>query len=143
MHIFRSALILALLAAGALAQTTNRWEKDIAAFEAQDRTNPPPKNAVLFIGSSSIRLWKTLAQDSRAGGERLQGVCGEGACETAGDEDCLYFDCAESCAMGSSGACKARERVGSRVYGDGQAVAVHRRVSAHAGRGWETAAGDF
>ena len=63
MHILRSALILALLAAEALAQTTNRWEKDIAAFEAQDRTNPPPKNAVLFIGSSSIRLWKTLAQD--------------------------------------------------------------------------------
>jgi lysophospholipase L1-like esterase len=46
-----------------LAQTTNRWEKDIAAFEAQDRTNPPPGNAVLFIGSSSIRLWKTLGQD--------------------------------------------------------------------------------
>jgi lysophospholipase L1-like esterase len=63
MHVLRSAVILALLAAGALAQTTNRWEKDIAAFEAQDRTNPPPKNAVLFIGSSSIRLWKTLAQD--------------------------------------------------------------------------------
>src|SRR5687768_1218909 len=63
MHIFRSAVVLALLAAGALGQTTNRWEKDIAAFEAQDRTNPPPKNAVLFIGSSSIRLWKTLAED--------------------------------------------------------------------------------
>src|SRR5688572_22583891 len=63
MHMLRSAVILALLAAAALAQTTNRWEKDIAAFEAQDRTNPPPKDAILFIGSSSIRLWKTLAQD--------------------------------------------------------------------------------
>jgi hypothetical protein len=28
-----------------------------------DRTNPPPKGALLFIGSSTIRLWKTLAQD--------------------------------------------------------------------------------
>lgn len=40
-----------------------RWEKDIAAFQASDRTNPPPKNAVLFIGSSSIRMWDTLAAD--------------------------------------------------------------------------------
>ena len=55
-------LALLLLALPALAQT-NRWDAEIAAFEAQDRTNPPPKEAILFIGSSSIRLWKTLAQD--------------------------------------------------------------------------------
>jgi lysophospholipase L1-like esterase len=36
---------------------------EIAAFEASDRTNPPPKNGILFLGSSSIRLWKTLAAD--------------------------------------------------------------------------------
>jgi lysophospholipase L1-like esterase len=35
----------------------SRWEKDIAAFEKQDKKTPPPKNAVLFAGSSSIRLW--------------------------------------------------------------------------------------
>lgn len=40
-----------------------RWEKEIAALEAADRTNPPPRNAVLFVGSSTIRLWKTLATD--------------------------------------------------------------------------------
>jgi lysophospholipase L1-like esterase len=40
-----------------------RWEKEIAAFEAADRTNPPPKGAALFTGSSTIRLWKTLAND--------------------------------------------------------------------------------
>jgi lysophospholipase L1-like esterase len=39
-----------------------RWEKDIRAFEAADRTNPPPQNAILFVGSSSIRLWTNLAQ---------------------------------------------------------------------------------
>jgi len=39
-----------------------RWEKDIRAFEAVDRTNPPPKDAVLFTGSSGIRLWTNLAQ---------------------------------------------------------------------------------
>ena len=41
----------------------SRWAKDIAAFEAADKTNPPPTNAVVFIGSSSIRMWKSLAQD--------------------------------------------------------------------------------
>jgi lysophospholipase L1-like esterase len=40
-----------------------QWEKEIAAYEAQDRTNPPPAKPVLFIGSSTIRLWTTLAQD--------------------------------------------------------------------------------
>ncbi|MFL5242317.1 MAG: SGNH/GDSL hydrolase family protein [Gemmataceae bacterium] len=35
----------------------SRWEKDIAAFEKQDNETPPPKNAILFAGSSSIRLW--------------------------------------------------------------------------------------
>jgi lysophospholipase L1-like esterase len=63
MQILRSTLLLVLVVAGALAQTTNRWDKEIAAFEAQDRTNAPPKGAILFIGSSSIRLWKTLAED--------------------------------------------------------------------------------
>ncbi|MEO6034690.1 MAG: SGNH/GDSL hydrolase family protein [Verrucomicrobiota bacterium] len=40
-----------------------RWEKDIEQFETSDRTNPPPKKAILFIGSSSIRIWKTLEED--------------------------------------------------------------------------------
>jgi len=40
-----------------------KWEKEIAAFETTDRTNPPPKNGLVFIGSSTVRMWKTLAQD--------------------------------------------------------------------------------
>jgi lysophospholipase L1-like esterase len=58
--------VAALGAFGAETQAPRgpaRWEKDIRAFEEADRTNPPPTNAVLFIGSSSIRLWKTLARD--------------------------------------------------------------------------------
>lgn len=35
-----------------------RWEADIAKFEAQEKTNPAPKGALLFLGSSSIRMWK-------------------------------------------------------------------------------------
>lgn len=56
---------LVLSSSAALPATNDfaRWEKEIAAFEAADRTNPPPKGGILFIGSSSIRLWKTLAQD--------------------------------------------------------------------------------
>jgi len=41
----------------------SRWETEIKSFEASDQTNPPPKGAILFIGSSSFRLWKTLARD--------------------------------------------------------------------------------
>ncbi len=34
-----------------------RWEKAIEAFEQKDRQRPPPKNAIVFVGSSSIRFW--------------------------------------------------------------------------------------
>jgi hypothetical protein len=42
---------------------TLRYEKEIKAFEKADQANPPSKNAILFIGSSSIRRWKSLAKD--------------------------------------------------------------------------------
>lgn len=61
-----SALLLQPLAAQVAAPSpakVNRFEKDIAAFEASDKITPPPQDAVLFIGSSSIRLWKDLAAD--------------------------------------------------------------------------------
>jgi len=34
-----------------------RWEPRIRAFEQKDKKSPPPKNAILFAGSSSIRGW--------------------------------------------------------------------------------------
>jgi lysophospholipase L1-like esterase len=40
-----------------------KWEKEVAAYEASDREKPPPKDGILFIGSSTIRLWKSLAED--------------------------------------------------------------------------------
>ena len=45
------------------APTPDPWEADIAAFEAADRERPPPAGGVVFVGSSSIRLWNTLAED--------------------------------------------------------------------------------
>ena len=50
-------------AAEAKKQGPERWESTIAKFEESDRANPPKPGGVLFIGSSSIRMWKTLAED--------------------------------------------------------------------------------
>ena len=61
--------LIALLPALAMAHERDAandhtiWRKDIAAFEAADRAQPPAPGAVLFIGSSSIRFWTTLASD--------------------------------------------------------------------------------
>ena len=58
---------LIICAAAVSAQQTpaspNRWEADIKKFEEADRQNPPAKSAVVFVGSSSIRMWKDLAED--------------------------------------------------------------------------------
>src|SRR3954454_11232644 len=35
----------------------SRWEEAIATFEQMDREAPPPENAILFAGSSSIVRW--------------------------------------------------------------------------------------
>ena len=37
----------------------DRWEKTIRTFEDWDRKNTFPSEAILFVGSSSIRLWPT------------------------------------------------------------------------------------
>lgn len=36
------------------------FRKDIDAFLAADKITPPPKNAIVFVGSSIVRLWKDL-----------------------------------------------------------------------------------
>ncbi|RZI96021.1 MAG: GDSL family lipase, partial [Variovorax sp.] len=78
----RGCLALALLAAlGAQAQPSTasndpevaaalkataaahaRWRTELEAFDRADRERPPPQNGVLFVGSSTIRLWPHLAQ---------------------------------------------------------------------------------
>ena len=39
------------------------WEKDIREFEKRDSSEIYSSNAVLFTGSSSIRLWSTISKD--------------------------------------------------------------------------------
>jgi len=57
-----AVILLAGTAFGAQAQPAAdpdpaRFEKDIAAFEAEDLARPPAPGGVLFVGSSSIRYW--------------------------------------------------------------------------------------
>lgn len=39
------------------------WEREIRRLEKFDRISPPRPGAVLFVGSSSFRYWKSLADD--------------------------------------------------------------------------------
>jgi lysophospholipase L1-like esterase len=65
------ALVLALTGIGAsqvaapaeVGVDLARWEPDISAFEEADRRSPPPRDGIVFAGSSSIRLWATLERD--------------------------------------------------------------------------------
>jgi hypothetical protein len=62
-----AALVLVAVALAAYLKFANTkpgyWEDEVRALELAAQQVPPPNNAVLFIGSSSIRLWSTLAED--------------------------------------------------------------------------------
>ena len=40
-----------------------RFDKAVAGFAAADLKHPPPRAAILFVGSSTFTQWKSLAQD--------------------------------------------------------------------------------
>lgn len=64
MSLPRRLLLLAFLAASAAAGAAPaKWAASIDAFIRADAANPPPREAVLFVGSSSIVRWKSLARD--------------------------------------------------------------------------------
>ena len=48
--------LLALLVVFAVQ---DKWEAEIKKFEDEDKKSAPPENGIVFVGSSSIRLWKT------------------------------------------------------------------------------------
>jgi len=62
-----SLLLLFSLQAIAFAQNdysrANLWEKEMQAFSELDKKDFPKKGGVLFVGSSSIRGWRTIAAD--------------------------------------------------------------------------------
>jgi lysophospholipase L1-like esterase len=52
------------VSAAALDPVSNPdWAQDMARFAAEDAVTPPPAHPVVFTGSSSVRLWTTLAED--------------------------------------------------------------------------------
>ncbi|MFI5381836.1 MAG: SGNH/GDSL hydrolase family protein [Tepidisphaerales bacterium] len=57
------ALLAGLVLLPAAPAKPADWAAEIAALTAQDATQSPPAGAVVFVGSSSIRLWETLAAD--------------------------------------------------------------------------------
>lgn len=57
-------LISTLNAQNKKQQTTeNKYEKEISALEQLDKTEKYADNSILFVGSSSIRVWSTLKED--------------------------------------------------------------------------------
>jgi lysophospholipase L1-like esterase len=57
------AIFCLILAAPVVGQETKpasheKWEKSIAGFEKMDQIAPPEKGGIVFVGSSSIVLWK-------------------------------------------------------------------------------------
>ena len=57
---FTALLILKLCALG---PSQVSYERDIRRFEEADAARAPAKGGIVFVGSSSIRLWNTLATD--------------------------------------------------------------------------------
>lgn len=57
------ALVLVLFAFCRASAALEQWKAEIDRFTAADAAQPPPSQAVLFIGSSTIRKWTSLAKD--------------------------------------------------------------------------------
>jgi lysophospholipase L1-like esterase len=57
------AVALTLFALRDASAAPETWKADIDRFAAADATHPPASQAVLFIGSSTIRKWTSLAKD--------------------------------------------------------------------------------
>lgn len=57
--------ILPLLLGATLAGAQEKppFEDEIVAYETVDKTAPPAKGGIVFVGSSSIRMWQSLKQD--------------------------------------------------------------------------------
>jgi len=57
------ALIVSALLGPALQAKPEDWKASIDAYVRQDAEKAPPRDCVVFAGSSTIVMWKTLEQD--------------------------------------------------------------------------------
>ncbi|MFT7668460.1 MAG: lysophospholipase L1-like esterase [Planctomycetota bacterium] len=72
-HLQRAVFLISLILSGCQGtsqsleipayENPTRWAKQVKEFTDQDRLTPVAKGSVLFLGSSSIRLWDSLATD--------------------------------------------------------------------------------
>ena len=59
----RSSTAALPAASPAASVDLERFASEIAAFDAADRANPPASGGIVFVGSSTIRMWTSLADD--------------------------------------------------------------------------------
>src|SRR4026207_285906 len=66
MRVFRQLILLAFSTAivftSCLQESDKPFYNEIQVFKAADKQNPPPKDAIVFVGSSSFAMW-TDVQD--------------------------------------------------------------------------------
>ncbi|MBM4018389.1 MAG: hypothetical protein FJ288_08710 [Planctomycetes bacterium] len=67
------------------ADPAARWEAQVQAYEKKDKESPPPAGATLFVGSSTIRMWTTAAEDFKPAPVIARGV---GGCQIS---DMVYY----------------------------------------------------
>lgn len=68
-HLLLSALLCLTVALPATAQRGSNpeaWEESMLRFDEQDRLHPPPENAIVLTGSSSIARWNDQAKAALA-----------------------------------------------------------------------------
>jgi lysophospholipase L1-like esterase len=90
------ALLLTACACAQTKPTTKphnfaRWEPNVAKLEQQDRDTKPAKGGVLFVGSSTIVKWKTLATDFPEAKPINHGFGGNDICDSTYYADRIIF----------------------------------------------------
>jgi len=92
--VFRARSRLALLAAPLLLAAApargHRFEDQLAAFAREDRGTSSPAGALLFVGSSTIRLWPALARSFAPQPVVRRGFGGATLAEVVAHRDLLF-----------------------------------------------------
>lgn len=59
----RLFVVLFIISSCTLRAQERPFAKEIEEFKSEDRQQTPPKNAIVFVGSSSFKLWKDVQED--------------------------------------------------------------------------------
>lgn len=58
-------MAIAVRSQGQQPELTHRFESNVLAYEAADKTNAPPKGAILLAGDSQFFRWKSKSESNR------------------------------------------------------------------------------